>query len=39
LRRLAVADDPVPVRVATDGHQLDRMIDVAGPVVAWGGIG
>ena len=39
LRRLAVADDPVPVTVATDGRQLDRMIDVAGPVVAWGGVG
>jgi Thiamine pyrophosphate enzyme, central domain len=39
LRRLAVADAPVPVRVATDGRQLDRMIDVAGPVVAWGGLG
>jgi hypothetical protein len=39
LRRLAVADDPVPATVATDGRQLDRMIDVAGPVVAWGGLG
>jgi hypothetical protein len=38
LRRLAVAADPVPVAVATDARQLDRMVDVAGPVVAWGGL-
>ena len=42
LARLAealVADDPVPVVLATDPGQLARMVDVAGPVVAWGGLG
>ncbi len=37
LRRLAVsAADPVILR--TDDAQLGRMIEVAGPVVAWGGL-
>jgi hypothetical protein len=39
LRRLTVAEHPPPVSVLTDPTQLDRMIDAAGPVVAWGGIG
>jgi thiamine pyrophosphate-dependent acetolactate synthase large subunit-like protein len=39
VRRLAVAERPAPVSVATDPAQLGRMIDAAGPVVAWGGIG
>lgn len=38
-RRLAVSEHPAPVSVATDPAQLGRMIDAAGPVVAWGGIG
>jgi hypothetical protein len=37
LRRLAVADRPEPVSLATDPTQLSRMVDAAGPVVAWGG--
>jgi hypothetical protein len=37
LRQLAVAERPKPVSLATDPAQLGRMIDVAGPVVAWGG--
>jgi len=37
LRRLALADHPAPVAVATDAGQLGRMIAVAGPVVAWPG--
>jgi hypothetical protein len=37
LRRLAVADRPEPVSVAADPTQLSRMVDAAGPVVAWGG--
>jgi hypothetical protein len=36
LERLAVAHDPAPVSVATHPAQLDRMLDVAGPIVAWG---
>jgi hypothetical protein len=39
VRRLAVAERPAPVSVATDPAQLGRMIDAAGPVVAWGGFG
>jgi hypothetical protein len=38
VRRLALAERPAPVSVATDPAQLGRMIDAAGPVVAWGGI-
>ena len=38
LRHLAVAERPAPVSVATDDAQLPRMVDAAGPVVAWGGI-
>jgi hypothetical protein len=37
LRRLAVADRPEPVSLAADPTQLSRMVDAAGPVVAWGG--
>ncbi|HEX6476505.1 MAG TPA: hypothetical protein VF005_04465, partial [Acidimicrobiales bacterium] len=37
LRRLAVADRPEPVSLATDPTQLSRMVDAAGPLVAWGG--
>jgi hypothetical protein len=37
LRRLAVAERPEPVSVATDPAQLGHMVDAAGPVVAWGG--
>ena len=37
LRRLAVAERSKPVSLATDAAQLSRMVDVAGPVVAWGG--
>jgi hypothetical protein len=33
-----VIDELVPVVLATDPGQLDRMVDVAGPVVAWGGL-
>jgi hypothetical protein len=39
LRRLAVTAPSAPVAVRTDPAQLARMIDVAGPVVAWGGLG
>jgi hypothetical protein len=38
LRRLAVSPSG-PVAVRTDAVQLARMIDVAGPVVAWNGLG
>ena len=38
LLRLAVDERPAPVSVATDQAQLDGMIDVAGPIVAWGGL-
>jgi len=38
LARLALDDGPVPVHLATDPAQLGRMIDVAGPVVAWNGL-
>jgi hypothetical protein len=38
LRGLTVAERPEPASVATDSEQLGRMIDVAGPVVAWGGV-
>jgi hypothetical protein len=37
LRRVAITPDPAPVAVRTDAGQLARMVDVAGPVVAWGG--
>jgi hypothetical protein len=37
LRRLAVAERPEPVSLATDPAQLGQMVDAAGPVVAWGG--
>ena len=35
LRALVHADTPSPVALATDATQLDRMVDVAGEVVAW----
>jgi hypothetical protein len=38
LRQLALAERPVPASLATDGGQLGRMIDAAGPIVAWGGL-
>jgi thiamine pyrophosphate-dependent acetolactate synthase large subunit-like protein len=38
LRRLAVAERPEPASLATDPAQLSRMVDAAGPVVAWGGL-
>jgi thiamine pyrophosphate-dependent acetolactate synthase large subunit-like protein len=38
LRKLALAERPVPASLAVDGSQLARMIDVAGPIVAWGGL-
>ncbi len=37
LAALAYSDRPTIVTLATDPHQLDRMVDVAGEVVAWGG--
>ncbi len=37
LARLVVAERPRPLSLATDPSQLGRMIDVAGPVVAWAG--
>jgi thiamine pyrophosphate-dependent acetolactate synthase large subunit-like protein len=39
VRRLAVTAPSAPVAVRTDPTQLARMIDVAGPVVAWDGLG
>ena len=39
LRPGAVTAPSGPVAVRTDAGQLGRMIDVAGPVVAWGGLG
>jgi hypothetical protein len=38
LQAAVVADVPAPVVVATDPTQLGRMVDVAGEVVAWGGL-
>jgi len=38
LRRLAVSERPSPVALRTDPDQLARMVDVAGPVIAWGGL-
>jgi len=38
LERLVFDDRPLPVHVATDPSQLGRMIDVAGPIVAWNGL-
>ena len=38
LARLVLDDQPLPVRLATDPTQLGRMIEVAGPVVAWNGV-
>jgi hypothetical protein len=35
----ADADEPWTGRVATDPAQLDRMVDAAGQVTAWGGFG
>ncbi|HEX6421267.1 MAG TPA: hypothetical protein VFZ77_22385 [Acidimicrobiales bacterium] len=35
LRRLVHGDAPAVAGLATDGRQLDRMVAVAGPVVAW----
>jgi hypothetical protein len=39
LRRLAVTPPSGPVAVRTDAGQLARIVDVAGPVVAWNGLG
>ena len=38
LRTLAVADVPIVATLATDATQRQGMIDVAGPVIAWGGL-
>jgi Thiamine pyrophosphate enzyme, central domain len=38
LAALAYADRPAIVTLATDPRQLARMVDVAGEVVAWGGL-
>jgi acetolactate synthase-1/2/3 large subunit len=38
LRHLALAPAPRPALLATDARQLDRMVGVAGPVIAWGGL-
>ncbi|MGH9111223.1 MAG: hypothetical protein ACRDZN_02835, partial [Acidimicrobiales bacterium] len=38
LAALAYTDRPTIVTLATDPRQLDRMVDVAGEVVAWGGL-
>ena len=38
LQAAVVAEVPEPIVVATDPAQLDRMVDVAGEVVAWGGL-
>jgi len=39
LRLLAVAEAPAaPVALRTDARQLARMVDVAGPIVAWEGM-
>jgi Thiamine pyrophosphate enzyme, central domain len=35
LRRAVAANRPASLPLATDPTQLDRMIDVAGPIVAW----
>jgi hypothetical protein len=35
LRRLVVADDPAVSSLATDGSQLDDMVEAAGAIVAW----
>ncbi|MGI8663415.1 MAG: hypothetical protein ACR2LQ_09435 [Acidimicrobiales bacterium] len=37
LRELAVVDRPTTATLATDSAQRQAMIDVAGPVIAWGG--
>jgi thiamine pyrophosphate-dependent enzyme len=39
LEEALVSDAPAPVVLATDPAQLARMVDVAGDVVAWGGLG
>jgi thiamine pyrophosphate-dependent acetolactate synthase large subunit-like protein len=38
LQQLALAPAPRPAAVATEPSQLARMVDVAGPVIAWGGL-
>jgi hypothetical protein len=38
LRRMAVAERSLVERIGTDPTQLVRMIGVAGPVIAWGGL-
>jgi hypothetical protein len=38
LQAAVVAEVPAPIVVATDPTQLGRMVDVAGEVVAWGGL-
>lgn len=35
LRRLVHEDQPEPVTLAADGSQIERMIEVAGEVIAW----
>jgi hypothetical protein len=37
LRAAVAADETTVVTLATDEAQLGRMVEVAGPVVAWGG--
>jgi hypothetical protein len=37
LRSMVTSDHPVVATVRTDPMQLDRMIDVAGEIIAWGG--
>jgi hypothetical protein len=34
---MVTSDHPVVATVRTDPMQLDRMIDVAGEIIAWGG--
>jgi hypothetical protein len=38
LRSIVHAETSSVVTLATDARQLDRMIDVAGEVIAWGGL-
>jgi hypothetical protein len=37
LAALVAADTTIVATIATDPSQFDRMVDVAGPVIAWGG--
>lgn len=38
LRRMAVAEHSALERIGTETSQFDRMVAVAGPVIAWGGL-